>query len=380
MTKKTSDVNVLLNSETSDLNLTKLPSSEKELGSFADRLKEVIGGQSVRSFAAACGLSDGGMRQYLAGKSEPGLDALIKIAFVGNVNINWLASGEGDKQKESYDQLLANALQNRGKSALTRLKWSVVLECFKKIPINNIFNNDMFAEIVNITNDYNNKNNILIDPKDVVDWCKEAWNYSEFLHDWYKNNYYSFKRGEVSKEHPFLWLINCVCNDENKGYTPLKKVTYPFADGVMTSDLGGELGEGFVHVPRYNVAASAGGGSTIHSEQIVDHLAFRADWVRNALGVPVSNLALINVTGDSMEPTLSNGDLILIDTGVSSVDDSGVYVLRFDEALKVKRLHSKVDSVDIISDNVRYPVETIKGDLVKTLNVVGRVVWCGRRM
>lgn len=155
---------------------------------------------------------------------------------------------------------------------------------------------------------------------------------------------------------------------------------YPLAEGLQTADMTGELGEGFVHVPRYKVSASAGGGALIHSEQIVDHLAFRADWVKMALGVPVSSLALINVTGDSMEPTLSNGDLILIDTSVVSVDDSGVYVLRFDGKLKVKRLHSKADSVDILSDNPRYPTETLRGDLLQELNVIGRVVWCGRRM
>ncbi len=156
--------------------------------------------------------------------------------------------------------------------------------------------------------------------------------------------------------------------------------SYPLAEGDKTAEITGELGEGFVHVPRYKVAASAGGGALIHSEQIVDHLAFRADWVKMALGVPVSSLALINVTGDSMEPTLSNGDLILIDTSIGSVDDSGVYVLRFDGKLKVKRLHSKADSVDILSDNPRYPTETLRGDLLQGLNVVGRVVWCGRRM
>lgn len=140
-------------------------------------------------------------------------------------------------------------------------------------------------------------------------------------------------------------------------------------------------GDGFVKIPRYKVDASAGYGAVIHSEQIVDHLAFRSDWVRHALGVPVASLALINVTGDSMEPTLSNGDLILIDTSIHGVDDSGVYVLQFDGKLKVKRIHSKVDgTVDLISDNTRYPIETIQGELAQGLNVVGRVVWCGRRM
>lgn len=139
--------------------------------------------------------------------------------------------------------------------------------------------------------------------------------------------------------------------------------------------------EGFVQIPRYEVSASAGGGSLIHSEQIVDHLTFRADWVRNALGVSPSSLALINVKGDSMEPTLANGDVILIDMTLNGFDDNAVYVLRLNGTLLVKRVKRNFDgSVLVSSDNTMYPPDTIKNDVIDTLNVVGRVVWCGRRM
>ena len=87
--------------------------------------------------------------------------------------------------------------------------------------------------------------------------------------------------------------------------------------GPMLLDGGGgslEAGnDEYVRVPRYEVAASAGGGAFIESEQIVDYLTFRAEWVRNALGVALNQLALINVIGDSMEPSLSEGDVVLLD-------------------------------------------------------------------
>lgn len=157
-----------------------------------------------------------------------------------------------------------------------------------------------------------------------------------------------------------------------------RNVKYPFAEGDKTTSI---AGEGYVQVPRYQVEASAGGGTLIHSEQIVDYLSFRAEWVRNALGVAASALVLINVKGDSMEPTLSNGDVILIDRSADHVDDNAVYVLRLSGSLLVKRIKRNMDgSVVVSSDNVIYPPETIMGDLVDGLNVVGRVVWCGRRM
>lgn len=145
--------------------------------------------------------------------------------------------------------------------------------------------------------------------------------------------------------------------------------------------LGGDAGD-FVMVPRYDVHGSAGNGSVIHSEQIVDHLAFRAEWVRNALGVAQKDLALISVKGDSMEPTLSNGDLILVDTSARHVEDSAIYVLNSPKGLFVKRLQHKLSGEVVVkSDNAaQYEPEVYDPDAAALLSVVGRVVWAGRRL
>lgn len=141
------------------------------------------------------------------------------------------------------------------------------------------------------------------------------------------------------------------------------------------------LADDFVTVPRYDVEACAGHGAVIHSEQIVDHLAFRSDWVRHALGVQQSDLALISVKGDSMEPTLSNGDLILLDMHQGSVEDNAIYALQHNGTLLVKRIQRRLDgSVVVSSDNPRYEAEVIRAEDVEALRVVGRVVWAGRRM
>jgi len=156
---------------------------------------------------------------------------------------------------------------------------------------------------------------------------------------------------------------------------------YELAEELKAADIGGELPEGFVQVPRYEVAASAGGGAMIYSEQIVDHLSFKAEWIHNALGVSVKDLALIHVTGDSMEPTLSEGDLILIDMSYRGMKDNAIYVLQLNGSLLVKRLQHKLDgSVLVKSDNAIYDSEMIPIGAIDSLNVVGRVVWCGRRM
>lgn len=139
--------------------------------------------------------------------------------------------------------------------------------------------------------------------------------------------------------------------------------------------------EGFVMVPRYEVRASAGHGAMIHSEQIVDYLAFRSDWVRSVLGVAEKALALIEVHGDSMEPTLSNGDLILLDMRHGKVMDNSVYAIQHNGDLLVKRIQRKLNgSIVVKSDNPRYEPESLDPGDADQLHVIGRVVWSGRRM
>ena len=138
---------------------------------------------------------------------------------------------------------------------------------------------------------------------------------------------------------------------------------------------------GFVMFPRYEIEAGAGPGRNVQSEQVVDFVSFKKEWVQNFLRVPRKNLALLSVKGDSMNPTLNDGDMILVDLRANRIDDSAIYVLEFDDALLVKRIQRKLDgSVVIKSDNHLYEPEVLQKDRAVELRIIGRVVWSGRRM
>ena len=140
--------------------------------------------------------------------------------------------------------------------------------------------------------------------------------------------------------------------------------------------------EGYVLVPRYNIEASAGGGSTVYSEQIVDHLAFKEDWVRTELGTVPDNLVLVHSIGDSMEPTIRSGDLLLVDRTRSRLKGNGVYLITLDDGLLVKRVEWLLDgSVVIRGDNavVSREQRLSSTDLDK-LHLLGRVVWVGSKI
>jgi transcriptional regulator with XRE-family HTH domain len=73
----------------------------RQIGRFAERLKEAIGDEPVRSFGRRAGISEGALRQYLKGNRFPDLDLLAAIADTANVNLLWLATGEGPMRGES---------------------------------------------------------------------------------------------------------------------------------------------------------------------------------------------------------------------------------------------------------------------------------------
>ena len=138
----------------------------------------------------------------------------------------------------------------------------------------------------------------------------------------------------------------------------------------------------FVLVPRYNIEASAGGGSVIHSEQIVDHLAFKASWVSKELGADPKNLLLIHSIGDSMEPTLRSGDLLLVDRNKARMKGDGIYLINFDDGLMVKRLEWMMDGTVVIrGDNTSVSREQkLTAIEMEKLHLLGRVVWVGGKV
>ncbi|APG24005.1 XRE family transcriptional regulator [Syntrophotalea acetylenica] len=139
--------------------------------------------------------------------------------------------------------------------------------------------------------------------------------------------------------------------------------------------------EGYVMFPRYEIQAGAGPGRLVESEQVVDFVSFKEDWVRSYLRVPRQKLALLNVKGDSMSPTMNDGDLILIDMRSDRIEDSAIYVIEFDEALLVKRIQRRFDgSVAIKSDNPFYEPEIIPKERAQSLRIVGRVIWTGKKV
>lgn len=145
--------------------------------------------------------------------------------------------------------------------------------------------------------------------------------------------------------------------------------------GVDEGELGGvPAPPAGVRVPRLDVAASAGPGALVDGEVTIGADVVDAALARR-LGLTAGAVAIIRVRGDSMEPGLMDGDEILVDTtNRKPGEKGGVFVIRIDGAVMVKRVARRGGALEAGSDNpLAAPVPG------GPIEVIGRVVWQMRR-
>ncbi|MFL9841326.1 S24 family peptidase [Sphingomonas sp. ST-64] len=146
--------------------------------------------------------------------------------------------------------------------------------------------------------------------------------------------------------------------------------------GVSDAALGGPVAEGLVAVARVDAGAAAGRGRVVDSERrsalLLDPALLRR------LGVRPDSASTIRVEGASMEPTLCDGDEILVDGARRTPGPRpAIYVFRRDAMLAVKRLRTLGSEIELASDNPDYGCEVISGHAIQ---IVGRVVWMHRAL
>ncbi len=134
----------------------------------------------------------------------------------------------------------------------------------------------------------------------------------------------------------------------------------------------------FDFVPMAEARLSAGGGSFVLSEASKEHYPFRRDWLQK-VATAVRNLVIMRVVGNSMDPTIMDGDIIMLDRGRPGIFTGQIYALGIDDNISIKRLELMAGTnVRIISDNKsQYPAYEI--DRV-TIRILGQIIWFARQM
>jgi Peptidase S24-like len=132
-------------------------------------------------------------------------------------------------------------------------------------------------------------------------------------------------------------------------------------------------------VPKLAVGASAGMGALTDQEALAGQVGFDEKWLRR-LGVDPAAVTLIRVQGESMVPTLMDQDDIMVDTSAALRPlKDGIYVLRMDDVLMVKRIRPLPSgNIVIASDNPDHPNWPDVDPA--SVQIIGRVVWAARAL
>lgn len=228
---------------------------------------------------------------------------------------------------------------------------------------------------------YNHKSRETIPYKNIIAFCEK----DRISLDWLLTGEGS-KHREESERHPLRPPGGA--KEEAHGATTAggERVSLPIYRKMEAHQLTPEgqrkiEEEGYSVVPYRDVEASAGGGAFVDDERITDYFVFHTWWLRRVMGLNPKQASLITVVGDSMEPSLRQGDLLLIDHNQNQVIRDSIYILRMDGLLLAKRLQRMIDGTVLIrSDNPAYKEQAIPKESTPDLHIIGRAVWVGRKI
>lgn len=149
---------------------------------------------------------------------------------------------------------------------------------------------------------------------------------------------------------------------------------------VKHPDLDYEESPDTVYIDHYvNVRGAAGRGQDVeteHHEDAVVKVRMDKSILQKRLGASFKSIKLASVSGESMEPTMSHGDQVLVDTAVDRFIDDAIYAIQQSGHLRFKRIKLKLDgSIIVKSDNpVDNDPEEYSAEEAAHFKVIGIVI------
>jgi len=132
----------------------------------------------------------------------------------------------------------------------------------------------------------------------------------------------------------------------------------------------------YIPIPQYDIAASAGIGAFVEDHAEVEMVLIDRNWLTTHLKAKPQDVSMIDVCRDSMNPTLGHGDVLIVTSDLSRLSD-GIYVVRYDGLLQVKRLQFQPrNKIRVTSDNPMYrPYLVNLAQEGLEFQIVGKVIY-----
>lgn len=133
-----------------------------------------------------------------------------------------------------------------------------------------------------------------------------------------------------------------------------------------------------IAIPYYDVKGSCGGGSENGTPELKGHLRKEPAWFTKYKIKP-QNAMCIYAHGESMEPYLLDGDMVILDNSQTEPQSGGVYLINHPDGERLKRLRREFDGTWVLeSDNLNkkmYPDERISPEHADLMKIIGRVIY-----
>lgn len=131
-----------------------------------------------------------------------------------------------------------------------------------------------------------------------------------------------------------------------------------------------------VMVPKVKAALCAGGGSMELEAVPVSEHPLPHSWL-SRMGSP-NAMVFMDVIGNSMEPGIRDGDMVLVDQSQNAIVSRAVLAVGYEDAIFIKRLEKRRGDLVMLSDNPDYAPVTVRGDELNSFRIIGKVVWLCR--
>ena len=139
---------------------------------------------------------------------------------------------------------------------------------------------------------------------------------------------------------------------------------------------GSVIGPEYKSVPHVKARLCAGDGSFEVAENISDYWMFRTDWLKRKGSY--SHMVLVDIYGNSMEPELKDQDTVLVDTSKKDILAGSLYAVGVDDTIMVKRIEKHPGKLVLMSDNKDYEPVYLSQNEMKSVRIIGKVVWISR--
>ena len=186
-----------------------------------------------------------------------------------------------------------------------------------------------------------------------------------------------YERGDSMPDQQFLALYKQRFSvNLNWLFTGEGEMFASNGEGALDAKKGAGDKSDWLPLPFFAAEAAAGFGRIALDELPAGSVAFERAFLRS-LGASPDNCFVMKSRGDSMQPTIPDDSILVIDQSQTEKIEHGcLYVFRVADVLLVKRARWHMDGkLELSSDNPAYQPEFLDQTHADTLSVLGRVVY-----